>query len=244
MLLPLGWMIWAALQGSDGSLSLQNVVELTRRRPFGTWIVNSLFVASAQTTLLVLTSAMGGFALAKYQFRGRRLVIGMLLATLFLPFQVLLPSAYDLMIRLGWVNSFAAVVIPGAVSAFGTFLFMQACRQVPDELIAAARIDGCSELRVWWEVALPLLRPMSGAYTLMAFVTAWNSYLWPATVLLDESRYTLAIGLASMIGLPEYESQFGLLMAGTLLGLLPLIALFFWLRREFVAGLAGGAIKG
>lgn len=147
-----------------------------------------------------------------------------MLATLFLPFQVLLPSAYDLMIRLGWIDTFAAVVVPGSVSAFGTFLFMQASDAIPDELIAAARIDGCSEFRVWWEVALPILRPMTGAYTLLAFVASWNSYLWPATVLLNESRYTLAVGLANLIGLPEYESQFGVLMAATLLGLLPVVA--------------------
>lgn len=244
MLIPLAWMTWSAFTRNDiAGPTGDNFSTLLDRHPFGRWIVNSLFVSATQTALVVVTSSLGGFALAKYTFPGRKLIMAMMLATLFLPFQVLLPSAYDLMFRLGWIDTFAAVVVPGAVSAFGTFLFMQASAAVPDELIAAARVDGCSELRIWWEVALPILRPMTGAYTLLAFVASWNSYLWPATVLLDESRYTLAVGLANLIGLPEYESQFGVLMAATLLGLLPVVLLFFWLRKEFVSGLASGAVK-
>jgi ABC-type glycerol-3-phosphate transport system permease component len=245
LFLPLGWMLWASITRPDtAGFTSENYVDLLRRHPFGRWVVNSLFVASTQTVLLVMTSTLGGFALAKYRFAGRRAVMAMMLGTLFLPFQVLLPSAYDLMLSLGWVNTFAAVVVPVSVSSFGTFLFMQAMSKVPDELIHAARIDGCSELRIWWEVALPVVRPMVGAYTLLAFVAAWNSYLWPATVLLDESNYTLAIGLANMAGLPEYEAQFGVLMAGAMVGVLPLVLLFFWLQRDFIGGLAAGAVKG
>jgi ABC-type glycerol-3-phosphate transport system permease component len=245
MLLPLIWMLIASLTRPDvGGFTGQNYLELFHRHPIGRWLTNSLFVASTQTILLVLTSTLGGFALAKYRFRGRRVIMTMMLATLFLPFQVLLPSAYELMIHLGWVNSFAAVIVPVAVSSFGTFLFMQAMDTVPQELIHAARIDGCSELRIWWDVALPIVRPMTGAYTLLAFVAAWNSYLWPATVLLDESNYTLSIGLANLACLPEYETRFGVLMAGAFIGILPITVLFFWLQRDFVGGLASGAVKG
>lgn len=245
MLLPIAWMVWAAfISPASGGMTSGNFRTLLANHPFDRWIINSLFVSAGQTALVVITSSLGGFGLAKYRFAGRRLIMALMLATLFLPFQVLLPSAYDLMVRIGWIDTFAAVIVPGAVSAFGAFLFMQASAIVPDELIAAARVDGCGELRIWWEVALPILRPMTGAYTLLAFVASWNSYLWPATVLLDESNYTLSVGLANMIGLPEYESQFGVLMAATLLGLLPLLLLFAWLQREFIGGLASGAVKG
>lgn len=245
MLLPLGWMLWASVTrpGSAGFTG-EHYADLFLRHPVGRWLANSLFVSSAQTVLLVLTSTLGGFALAKYRFPGRRLVMGLMLGTMFLPFQVLLPSAYELVLWLGWVDTFAAVVVPVAVSSFGTFLFMQAMGRVPDELLAAARIDGCSELRAWWDVALPVVRPMTGAYTLLAFVASWNSYLWPATVLLDEGNYTLSIGLANLAGLPEYQDRFGVLMAGAMVGVLPLVALFFWLQRDFVGGLAAGAVKG
>src|SRR5205823_8641083 len=134
-----------------------------------------------------------------------------MLATMLLPTQILLMPNYEMMYRIGWLDSYAAIIIPGAVSVFGMFLFMQAMRAVPDELLQAGRVDGCSELRLWWEVALPIVRPMVGAYTLLSFLGAWNSYLWPSTVLQDQSKYTLPIGLAGMIGLPEFESHYGVL---------------------------------
>jgi ABC-type glycerol-3-phosphate transport system permease component len=124
------------------------------------------------------------------------------------------------------------------------FLFRQAMVAVPDELLQAGRMDGCSELRLWWEVALPIVRPMTGAYTLLSFMTAWNSFLWPQVVLQDAWRYTLPIGLANMLNQPEYQTEYGILMAGTLLSILPVVVLFFVLQRDFVAGLASGAVKG
>ena len=168
----------------------------------------------------------------------------MMLATMMLPSQVLLPSSYELMYRLGWLDSYAAVIVPGAVSVFGMFLFMQAMRGVPDELLQAGRVDGCSELRLWWEVALPIVRPMIGAYTLLSFMATWNSFLWPQVVLQSAEKYTLPIGLANMIGLPAYDTPLGMLMAGTLLAILPVVLLFFILQRDFIAGLTSGAVKG
>jgi multiple sugar transport system permease protein len=157
---------------------------------------------------------------------------------------VLLMPNYELMYRIHWLDSYAAILIPSAVSVFGMFLFMQAMRAVPDELLQAGRVDGCSELRLWWEVALPIVRPMIGAFTLLSFMGSWNSFLWPQMVLQDPTKYTLPIGLTNMIGLPEYETPYGTLMAGTLLGVLPVAILFFVLQKDFIAGLASGAVKG
>jgi ABC-type glycerol-3-phosphate transport system permease component len=148
------------------------------------------------------------------------------------------------MYKLGWLNSYAAILVPGAVSVFGMFLFRQAMGAVPDELLAAGRVDGCSELRLWWDVALPIVRPMVGAYTLLTFMGSWNSFLWPQIVLLDPMKYTLPIGLSNMIGLPSTQTPYGTLMAGTLLSILPVALLFFILQRDFIAGLASGAVKG
>lgn len=225
-------------------LTLDNFRALFESQPFGRWMANSLFLAAAQTASVVTLSSLGGFALAKYRFRGRRLVMAGMLATMLLPGVVLVPSSYLLMYRLGWVDSYAAILVPGAVSAFGTFLFMQACKGVPDELLQAARVDGCSELRVWWEVACPIVRPMTGAFTLLTFVAAWNSFLWPSVVLQDEAKYTLPIGLNNMAGLATFDTRYGVLMCATLLSVLPVVVLFFALQREFVAGLASGAVKG
>src|SRR5207302_2105480 len=143
--------------------------------------------------------------------------------TMLLPSQVLLGSMYELMNKLGWMNTYFAILVPGAVSVFGMFLFRQAMSGVPDELLQAGRVDGCSELRLWWDIALPVVRPMVGAYTLLSFLAGWNSYLWPNVILQDEGKYTLPIGLAGMLGLPEFEAQYGVLMAATVLGILPVL---------------------
>jgi ABC-type glycerol-3-phosphate transport system permease component len=168
-----------------------------------------------------------------------------MLVTLVLPGQVLLPSLYELMNAIGWINSYRAIVIPGAVSVFGILLFRQAMRTaVPDELLHAARVDGCSELRVWWEIALPIVRPMIGAFTLLAFLASWNSFFWPQVILQDEAKYTLPIGLANMVGLPEFQTQYGVLMAGTLLARRSGGCAVLRAAAGFSPGLTSGAVKG
>jgi ABC-type glycerol-3-phosphate transport system permease component len=257
MLMPFAWIICATFKPQKdmfssvllpwndlGSLTFDNIRILFTRIPFARWLFNSLFLASAQTVLVVTLSSLGGFALAKYRFKGRKILMLVMLGTMLLPYQVLLPSSYELMYYFGWINSYAAIVVPGAISVFGMFLFRQAMATVPDELLHAGRVDGCSELRLWWEVALPIVRPMVGAYTLLAFLGNWNSFLWPQIILQDEQKYTLPIGLANMMGLPAFETQYGVLMAGTLVSILPVVILFFVLQKDFIAGLTSGAIKG
>src|SRR4051794_21862637 len=249
-LLPFAWLVCASIKQQQdmfsstflpwrrlGSLTLENFSRLFTVIPFGRWLVNSLFLASTQTVLIVTLSSLGGFALAKYEFRGKRPLMIVMLATMLLPSQVLLPSSYELMFQFGWINSYAALIVPGAVSVFGMFLFRQAMLGVPDELLHAGRVDGCSELRLWWEIALPVVRPMVGAFTLLAFLSSWNSFLWPQIILQDDMKYTLPIGLANMVGTPQFETQYGVLMAGTLLSILPIAVLFFVLQKEFIAGL-------
>jgi len=256
-LAPFLWMLCAAFKtpgdifqhsflpwGHLHDLTLRNFAVLFSRVPFGVWLANSIFFSSTQTFLVVTLSSLAGFALAKYEFAGKRPLMAAMLATMLLPGVVLLPGYLDLMSRLGWFNSAKAIILPGSISVFGAFLFRQSMRAVPDELIHAARVDGCIELRIWWEVALPLTRPMTAAFTLLSFLSAWNSYLWPSTVLQDQRMFTVPMGLANMIGLPEFESQYGVLMAGALIGMLPVIVLFFALQKDFIAGLSSGALKG
>jgi ABC-type glycerol-3-phosphate transport system permease component len=225
-------------------LTWSNFQWLFEKESFLTWLFNSVFISSAQTALVVTLSSLGGFALAKYQFRGKKPLMLLMAATMMLPSQVLLPSSYELMYRIGWLDSYAAIIVPGAVSVFGIFLFMQSMKAVPDELLQAGRVDGCSELRLWWEVALPIVRPMIGAFTLLSFMAAWNSFLWPQIVLETQTKYTLPIALTNMIGQPEYQTPYGVLMAGTFLSIVPVAVLFFILQRDFIAGLATGAVKG
>jgi len=258
ILLPFLWLACAAFKpqrdifataflpwGRLGDLTLDNFRVLFTREPFAQWMLNSLFLSSLQTVLVVTLSSLGGFALAKYRFAGRRPLMLLMFVTMLLPAQVIYPSGgIDLVRAIGWVNSYAAILVPGAVSVFGMFLFMQAMKGVPDELLHAGRVDGCSELRLWWDVALPIVRPMVGAYTLLSFLASWNSFLWPQIVLQDENKFTLPMGLTGMVGVAEYETQYGVLMAGTLLAILPVLILFFVLQKDFIAGLASGAVKG
>ena len=254
---PFIWLLCASVKrGEDlftytflpwphlGALTLDNFRSLFSRQAFGNWLLNSIFISSTQTAVIVTLSSLGGFALAKYEFKFKKPLMIIMLATMLLPSHVLLGSSYELMNMLGWMNSYLAILVPGAMSVFGMFLFRQAMQGVPDELLQAGRVDGCSELRLWWDIALPVVRPMIGAFTLMTFLGTWNSYLWPQIILQDESRFTLPMGLANMVSLQEYQTNYGVLMAGTLISILPVVILFFALQRDFISGLTSGAIKG
>jgi ABC-type glycerol-3-phosphate transport system permease component len=255
-LLPFVWMLCASVKpqaeffrstflpwGNLGALTLDHFRALLGDRPFLTWLLNSLFLASAQTVVVVLLSSLGGFALAVYRFRGRSAVVWVMLLTLMIPGQVLLPSTYELVNALGWIDHYAALLVPGAVSVFGILLFRAAMSAVPMELLHAARIDGASELRLWWDIALPSLRPTVGAFTLVSFTATWNSFLWPQIILQDEAKYHLPIGVTSLMGLPEHDVPYGVLMAGTLLSILPVVLLFAVLHRDFHTGVAAGTVK-
>ena len=229
---PAAWVVRA---------SVGHYRPLFAEHPFGRWMVNSLFVASTQTVMTTVLASLGGFAVAKYRFGGRRIILAILLAVLLLPYQVMLPGAYELVRRLGWLDTYWAVLAPAAASPFGLVLFARAMRAVPDDLLAAARIDGCSEPRLWWSVAMPLVRPMTAAFALLTFAASWNAFLWPQVVLQDDGRATLPLGLASMSLTPG--GDLGVLMAATTLAVLPVAVLFAALQSDFVAGLTAGATK-
>jgi ABC-type glycerol-3-phosphate transport system permease component len=210
--------------------------------PFGRYMMNSLFVAGASVLIQMFFSSLGGFALAKYNFRAKKVIMGVMLATMMIPGQVMLAPLYELIYKIGFMDSFLGLIVPGMVSIFGMFLFRQSMLQIPDELLEAARMDGCTEFGVYWNVALPVSRPMIGAFCLVAFMGSWNNFLWPQIILHTSDRFTLPIGLNQMVG--TYDQQYGMMMAGTLLAILPVMILFFILQREFISGLTQGAVKG
>ena len=170
------------------------------------------------------------------------MVMAIMLTTLLIPGQVVMAPLYEQLYHLGLVDTRAGLIIPGAVSVFGVFLFRQSILQVPNELLQAARLDGCSEFRIYWDIVMPVSRPMIGAFCLISFMGAWNNFLWPQVMLHHDDKFTLPIALNQMIGV--YGNQYGMLMAGTLVSVLPVMALFLLLQREFVAGLTAGAVKG
>ena len=250
-LIPFVWLV-AATTKSSGDIftytffapraTWDNYRDLFTKEPFFRYLMNSVFVTCAGVTLQLFLSSLAGFALAKYQFAGKKAVYLLMLGTLMIPGQLTIAPAYELLYRMGLVDTYTGLIIPGAVSVFGIFLFDRALQQVPDELIHAARIDGCTEFRIYWDIVMPVARPMVGAFCLISFMGLWNGFLWPQVLLHTKAQYTLPIALSQMVGI--YTQQYGMLMAGTLLAVLPVVALFFLLQREFVAGLTAGAVKG
>jgi ABC-type glycerol-3-phosphate transport system permease component len=219
-----------------------NFVRLFTEVPFQRYLINSVFVACVTVMVQLFFSSLAGFALAKYEFAGKKLVMILMLSTMVIPGQVVMAPLYELIYRLGLVDSYPGLIIPGAVNVFGVFLFRQAILQVPDELIHAARIDGCSEFRIYWDIVMPVSRPMVGAFCLISYMGTWNSFLWPQIILHHSQRFTLPIALTQLVGLQQQE--YGTLMAGTLVSVLPVVVLFMLLQKEFVAGLTAGAVKG
>ena len=208
---------------------------------FWRYLTNSLFLASATTILSLVFSSMGGYALAKYRFPGQGLILTFMLASLTIPAVVLLAPNYQIIDSLGWMDTYWALIIPVSASAFGIFLFRQALLGVPDDLVEAGRIDGCGEFRIYLQLAMPLVRPMTAAFCLITFLATWNSFLQPNIFLQTQQKLPLPVVLNQYIGV--YAQQYGVFLAGTLLAIIPPAILFLALQREFIAGLTSGAVK-
>jgi len=209
---------------------------------FWRYLANSLFLASTSTIVTLFFSSLGGYALAKYEFHGKYAIISFMLGTMMIPGLLLLAPLYNLIYKIGWMDSYWALLVPGASSAFGMFLFRQACLSVPNSLMEAARIDGCSEFSIYLNIVMPLVRPMTGAFCLVSFLGNWNSFIYPNIYIQTQSKLTLPVILNQFVDV--YSQQYGIFLAGTLIAIIPPAILFFALQREFISGLTSGAIKG
>lgn len=225
-----------------GRMTHTNFISLFAQVNFLRFLLNSLFVTCTTVTLQLLMASLGGYALSCYRFRGQRVLMVLLLVSMMIPGPVMLAPLYELLFHLRLIDTHAGLIIPGLVNVLGVFLFRQAMLNIPKDLIHAGRVDGASEFGIYWHVALPVVRPTIGAFTLIAFMGTWNSFLWPQVVLQSNDLFTLPIALNQLVGL--YHDDYGALMAGTLLAVLPVVLLFFLLQREFISGLTEGAVKG
>ncbi|TVR12838.1 MAG: carbohydrate ABC transporter permease [Planctomycetota bacterium] len=223
-------------------ITLANFASLFGQMDFLRFLLNSFFVTCATVVLQLFMATLAGYALACYHFRGQKIIIIAMLVSMMIPAPVLLAPLYELLFHMRLIDTHMGLIVPGLVNVLGIFLFRQSMMGIPRDLIQAARVDGASEFGIYWHVALPVVRPMIGAFTLIAFMGTWNSFLWPQVVLQSTDLFTLPIALNQLVGL--YHDDYGALMAGTLLAVLPVIALFFMLQREFISGLTEGAVKG
>ena len=210
--------------------------------PYVRQFANSLVIAVAQTVLTLLVASMVGWGFAKFEFRGKRVLFIVLLATLTFPFQVTLVPLFLLMVRIGWLDTYWAIIVPGAVSAFGAFFMRQSMLAVPNDLIDAARIDGASEFGIFWRVGLPLSQGALSVLAVLVFLGSWNDYLWPLIVLRSTENFTYPVGLATLVGL--YKVEYGMILAGAFLATLPILIIFLAGRNLLLSNLTVGAIKG
>ncbi len=210
--------------------------------PFVRQFINSCIITIGQTVLAVTIAALAGFGFAKYDFVGKKLLFILTLLTLMIPFEVTVVPLFNLMVKIGWLDTYWSVIVPGALNAFGVFLMRQVMIAVPDELLDAARIDGATEFRILFQIVLPLTRGGLAVLALLSFLNAWNDYLWPLIALRSPDMFTLPIGLATLSGL--YRIEWGMIMAGAVLTTLPVLVVFYFTRHHLISGLAAGAVKG
>jgi ABC-type glycerol-3-phosphate transport system permease component len=234
---------------SRRTLNLDNFVELFRGRPsvqgqvhFWQYLLNSTVYASVGTVVQLLFSSAAGYALAKYEFRGKRQLMTFMLGSMTIPGVLLLAPLYKMIVGLGLVDSLLGLILPGVVNAYGIFLFRQACLTIPDEMLDAARVDGCGELMIYYRLVMPLVRPMAAAFCLVAFLGHWNAFFAPSIFLHSADNLTLPVVLNLYVN--EYSNDYGVFLAGTALAMVPPAILFFALQREFISGLTSGAVKG
>jgi multiple sugar transport system permease protein len=221
---------------------LANMKILTERLPFWRNLGWSVYVALASTALTLLFCSMAGYAFAMFEFRYKRALFTLVMATMLLPsFMNMIPS-FMIMDALGWIDEHRALYIPGAASAFGIFLMRQFCTSaVPRELIEAARMDGCGELGIYWRIVLPLLKPALGTLGLITFIASWNNFMGPLIVMRSVENYTLPLALRSLQS--PVNTEWGALMAGSAIATIPLLLLFAVASRQLIAGLTAGAVK-
>jgi len=211
--------------------------------PFGRFYINSLITTFAGSSLELINGVMTAYALVFLRFPKKNLVFLVVLAALMVPSQVTLIPNYILISDLGWVNTYQGIIIPGAAVAFGTFLMRQQFMSLPREVIEAARMDGAGHIRMLWQIVLPMSRPTLVTFALISVVSKWNEYLWPLLVTNTAEMRTLPIGL-SLLQDSEGSTQWGIVMAGAVLVVLPVLVLFLWMQRHIVEGITAGSVKG
>lgn len=252
MIIPFYWSVGTSLkleqfvfanppQWWPSPLTLKNYISVFTKIRFGRYFMNSILVSGFTTLGHVFFDTLAAYAFAKLKFPGRDKLFFILLLGLMVPFQVNLIPLYRIMALLGWINTYLALIVPNLTSIFGIFLMRQFLMTIPDDLLDAARIDGCNEFGVFLKVAIPLALPGLATLVIVTFMGTWNSFLWPRIITSTEALYTLPVGLAQLQ--MKNTSNVAQIMAGTVLTALPMIVVFMFMQRQFIEGMTAGAIK-
>ena len=254
-LFPLYWMLNTALTPSSATikvpptlipvpLTMENFERIFTVAPkMWRWTLNSIIIAVVSTAVHVVIDTMAGYAFAKRDFPGSKVLFVVVIASLMIPAQVTLVPQFLLITRLGLTDSYPGIILPGLADVLGIFLMKQFIQTLPTELEDAARVDGASEWQIFTKVIVPLSTPAIGVLAILSFTRYWNSFIWPLVVARSADLYTLQVGL-SFVHTSEFKTEYGLMMAGAAIASLPVFIVFFAFQRYFMQGLRVGAVKG
>nr|WP_278617329.1 carbohydrate ABC transporter permease [Planktothrix agardhii] len=254
MLFPLVWLVSTAFKSPSENIfqfppqfiprqpTFQNFIKVWQTNPFGRYLFNSSFVALSTVSLNLLFCSLAAYPLARLNFKGRDGIFTAIIATIMIPFQIVMIPLYILTVQLELRNSYLGIIFPSIASAFGIFLLRQAFQSVPKELEEAARIDGCSELGIWWNVMIPAVKPALITLAIFVFIGSWSDFLWPLLVLDQPDFYTMPLGVATLAG--TFSLDWRLIAAGSVISIAPVLLLFLILQRYIVPTDAGSGVKG
>ncbi len=251
-LAPLVWMVAASLMPTGQAnvfpprfiphpFTLEHYAGVLTRMNLARALFNSAFLALSVTLLSTMVNSMAGYAFAKYRFRGRDPLFKLLISSMIIPAQVTMLPLFLMLNKLGAVNSYLGVIIPGLASIFGIFLIRQFALSIPDSTIEAARMDGAGDFRIYWSLVLPLCRPILITLAIFTFMGTWNDFLWPLIVMTDDSMYTLPVALANLS--LEHVQDTELMMAGSVITIAPVLVIFAAAQKYYISGIMAGSTK-
>jgi len=250
---PLYWTVMSSLTTNDSlftgaitwippALHVENYTNAFQAAPFGRYFLNSAVVAVAVTAITLLTSALAGYGFAKLHFPGRNVLFAVVLAALMVPFPAIMIPLFVLVRQLHLLDSYAGLIIPGAVSGFGIFMMRQFMSRLPDALLEAARLDGCNELQIFWFIVLPSSRSALAALAVLTFLASWNNFVWPLLVVQSPDYTTVPLGLALFRG--AYATNYTQILAASLVAAAPVVLLYLAMQRQIIASFISSGIKG
>ncbi len=254
MLFPLMWLLGTSFKSAGEDIftfppnfipeqfTLENFVTVWQNYPFSNYLLNSVIVAVLTVSLNLLFCSLAAYPLARLEFKGKDFIFVLIVATIMIPFQIVMIPLYILTVNLGLRNSYLGVILPNLASAFGIFLLRQAFQGVPKELEEASRIDGCSEIGIWWHIMLPAIRPATVTLAIFVFIGAWSDFLWPLIVLDRPSYYTLPLGVATLAS--SLDLNWRLIAAGSIISIAPVLLLFILLQKYIIPSDASSGVKG
>ena len=252
-MIPFLWMISTSLKSRGALMSipiewipdeptLNAYGEVFSRFPFMKTIGNSLFISVSYTLITLVSASMAAFAFAKVRFRGSEGILKIYLAMMMIPTQVTMIPLFVIMNNLGLIDSYASVILPSIFKPFAVFMLVQQMRSIPNDYLDAARVDGAGIFSVYARIALPMCAPTLATLAVTTFMESWNDYLWPLLMLTDRSKMTLPIALSTLNG--QYNTEYNVLMAGSLISMIPIIIIYLCAQKQFKNGLMAGGIKG